>query len=92
MPKLDDAQRQLMETAKTIYEEKLKPILEPQHIGKVIAVEPESGDYVLGASLTEVDAACRARFGSRPVRIFSVGGGGVKLFGNRASARNHRRA
>ena len=91
MPKLENSQRQLMETAKTIYEEKLKAQLEPEHVGKVIAVEPQSGDYVLGASLKEVDATCRTRFGSKPVRIFCVGGGGVKLFGNRDSARIHRR-
>jgi hypothetical protein len=87
MPVLDEEQQRFKDAAKRVYEEKLRAKLEPEHIGQVSAVEPESEDYVLGASLKEVDAACRARFGSKPVYIFCVGGGGAKLFGSRGSAR-----
>lgn len=92
MPQLDEDQRMVEEAAIRVYEEQLRAKLEPEHNGKVIAVEPESGRYVLGTSLKEVDTRCLAQFGPAPVYIFCVGGGGVKLFGSRGSGRILRRA
>ena len=49
-----------------IYEAKLKDRLEKTNISDFIAIEPESGDYFLGKSITEVtDAAENAHPGSR---------------------------
>lgn len=72
---------QFAENAKRLYEEKLKEHLERDHFGEVIAVEPESGEYVLGKTVSDVDRARRARFGQKPVHIFRVGGGGAVKIG-----------
>ncbi len=42
------------ELGKKVYEEKLKPILEPQENGKFVSIEPESGEYFVAN--TDVDA------------------------------------
>ncbi len=81
MTMLGGDQPQFAEAAKKVYDAKLKEQLEREHFGKVIAVEPESGDYVLGKTYGEVDRACRERFGAKPVHIFRVGGGAVKIGG-----------
>jgi hypothetical protein len=75
------AQQQFAEAANKVYEDKLKKRLEEQHLGEVIALEPVSGDYVLGKTLAEVDQACHERFGSKPVHVFRIGGGGAVQVG-----------
>ena len=67
--------------AERVYEERWKSILESEHLGEVIAMEPDSGDYVLGKTLREVDLARRQKFGSLPVHIFRVGGGAAVRIG-----------
>lgn len=67
--------------AERVYEERWKSILETEHLGEVIALEPDSGDYVLGKTLREVDAARRQKFGMQPVHIFRVGGGAAVRIG-----------
>ena len=46
-------QSELMDRARRIYRERLKGVLEPDHKGKILAVEVESGDYFLGRSEVE---------------------------------------
>lgn len=74
-------QQQFTEAAKRVYEERLKDSLEENHPGEVIALDPESGDYVLGKTLAELDRACHERFGSKPVHVFRIGGGGAVKVG-----------
>ncbi|MEX0820464.1 MAG: hypothetical protein WD070_12760 [Pirellulaceae bacterium] len=81
MSSLSEEQRRFVEAATKVYQDKLKDQLETEHFGEVIAVEPNSGDYVLGKSFGEVDRACRERFGTTPVHIFRVGGGGAVKIG-----------
>lgn len=73
--------RQFADAAKQVYEEKWQDALESQHMGDLIAVEPESKDYVLGKTLAEVDRACHERFGDKPVHVFRIGGGGAVKVG-----------
>lgn len=83
MSLLSQAQQRFVEAAKKVYEDKLKTQLEREHFGEVIAIEPESGAYVLGKSYGEVHRARQERFGQMPVHIFRVGGGGaVKIGGS----------
>ena len=77
MSMLSEKQQSFVEAAREVYEEKLRDRLEKEHFGEVIAIEPESGDYVLGKALDEVDQACRERFGAKPVHVLRVGGGGA---------------
>jgi hypothetical protein len=83
MSSLNQEQQQFVDAAKKVYQEKLKDELERDHFGEVIAVEPESGEYVLGKTLADVDRTCCERFGQKPVHTFRVGGGGaVKIGGS----------
>ena len=40
----------LAELGRTIYEDKLKSILEPNHNGEAVAIHVDTGDYALGNS------------------------------------------
>ena len=77
-----------VESARKVYAERWQTTLEREQFGKVIAVEPESGEYVLGNTLSEASKAARQRFAKKPVHIFRVGGGGaVKIGGAIARGR-----
>ena len=84
-PTLNLQQQSFLDSAKQVYEDRWRTQLEATNFGNVIALEPESGDYVLGRDFREVDAASRQRFGSKPVYIFRVGGGGAVRIGGAAT-------
>ena len=67
--------------AERAYAERWSAVLEPDHFGELIAVEPDSGDYVLGKDLWKIDAACDQKFGAKLVHIFRVGGGAAVRIG-----------
>jgi len=50
---------QFVERAKEVYRAQLAAKLEPAYIGKIVAIEPETGGYGLGEN--EVEAARQAR-------------------------------
>ena len=83
--KLNSQQQTFLDSAKRLYEDRWRTQLEATNFGNVIALEPESGDYVLGRDFREVDVAYRQRFGSKPVYIFRVGGGGAVRIGGAAT-------
>ena len=64
---------ELIERAERLYEERLKAKLEPAHLHEFVAIEPESGDYFLGPTLSEASAACRAVHPDRRAHIMRVG-------------------
>ena len=76
---------EFVESARKLYAERWQSTLEQEQFGKVIAVEPESGEYVLGNTLSEASKAARQRFAKRPVHIFRVGGGGAVKIGGAIS-------
>jgi len=67
--------------AEQAYVERWKAVLEPDHFGELIAVEPDSGDCVLGKTLRDLDVACEQKFGTKLVHIFRVGGGAAVRIG-----------
>ena len=69
------------ETARRIYDEMLRTELEASHMGELISLEPESGEYVLGRTFRDVDLATQQKFGRKPTYIFRIGGGGAVKFG-----------
>lgn len=73
--------KELVEAARQMYDEQLKARLEAEQFGQVIALDPDTGNYVLGRDFAEVDAARRAQLGDRPVYVFRIGGGGVVKIG-----------
>jgi len=49
----------LSQEGKRVYQERLKAVLEPEHIGRFVAIEPNSGRYFLGDSGAEALIAAR---------------------------------
>jgi hypothetical protein len=64
---------QLIERAERLYEERFKAKLEATHVHSFVAIEPESGEYFLGPTLSEASAACRAAHPDRRACILRVG-------------------
>jgi hypothetical protein len=63
----------VIERAKRIYSEQLRAVLEPQHLNRFVAVEPESGEYFLGDTFDEAVAAARTKHPSRLTHIIRIG-------------------
>ena len=53
-----------------IYDERLKQILEPSHIGEEIAICVEDGDYEVAPTIVEADTRLRTR---HPDAVFFYG-------------------
>ena len=49
----------LIQEGQSIYDTQLRVLLEPDHIGEFVAVEPSSGRYFLGQSATAALVAAR---------------------------------
>jgi hypothetical protein len=67
------AQEDVASRAKHIYETRLRSQLEATHLHEFVAVEPESGEYFLGRTLSEAGAASRAKYPDRLYHLFRVG-------------------
>ena len=48
-----------IERGRSIYAERLRSVLEPEHVGRYVAIEPETARYFLGD--TEAEALIAAR-------------------------------
>ncbi len=57
----------LTDRSKELYEAELKSVLEPEHKGEFVAIEPDTGSYFLGKTGTE--ALLRAR-AALPGKLF----------------------
>lgn len=67
------AKSDLFERAERIYLEQLRSKLEQSHLHSFVAIEPESGDYFLGPTLSEASAAAHAKYPSRRCGVLRVG-------------------
>jgi hypothetical protein len=63
----------VIDRAKQIYAERLQATLEAHHLGRFVAIEPESGEYFLADTLDEAVRAARARHPSRLSHTVRVG-------------------
>ena len=59
--------------AKRIYEEQLRASLEQTHLDEFVAIEPISGDYFLGGTLSEAIGASRSKHPDRLAHALRVG-------------------
>jgi hypothetical protein len=57
---------ELASRASAIYEQRLRSRLEPTHPEDFVAIEPESGDFFLGKTLSEAIQAARS---AHPARL-----------------------
>ena len=67
--------------ARKIYEERLREILERTHWDDFVAIEPISGDYFLGLTLSEAIGASRAKHPDRLAHALRVGHSAAVHFG-----------
>ena len=58
--------KNIIERAKAIYEKELRYILEAEHRGRFVAIEPESGDHFLADTF---DGAVKAARSKHPTRL-----------------------
>jgi hypothetical protein len=56
----------LVECGQAFYDENLKDELEPEHTGRYVAIEPDSGRYFLDDTGSEALAAALAAMQQRP--------------------------
>jgi len=59
--------------AKQLYDAKLRTKLEADHLNRFVAIEPDSGDYFLGQTLSEAIGASRAAHPDRLAFAMRVG-------------------
>ncbi len=59
--------------AKRIYEDKLRASLEESHMNEFVAIEPTSGEYFLGRTLSEAISASRQKYPDRLAHALRVG-------------------
>lgn len=65
--------RAVIDRAKRLYAERLRSLLEPQHLNRFVAIEPESGDYFLGHTFDEAVRSARAKYPSRLSHTIRIG-------------------
>ncbi len=63
----------LVQQAEQIYRARLKSELERTHPNFFVAIEPDSGDYFLGRTLSEASAAARKAHSDRRACVLRVG-------------------
>ena len=68
-------------SAEAIYANRLRAILEPEHMDEFIAIEPESGDYFLGHTLNEATQAARHTYPNRLTHAMRIGHRAALHFG-----------
>jgi hypothetical protein len=59
--------------AEKIYATRLRRILEPAHTDEFVAIEPVSGDYFLGSTLSDAIGAARLAHPDRLAHAMRVG-------------------
>jgi hypothetical protein len=67
--------------AEQIYSTRLRNVLEPDHIDEFVAIEPDSGDYFLGKTLSEAIGAARQSHPDRLAHAIRVGHKAALHFG-----------
>lgn len=70
---MDHATEDTAREAKRIYEEDLRTFVEQDHMNEFVAVEPVSGEYFLGRTLSEAIGAARMKYPDRLSHAMRVG-------------------
>ena len=67
--------------AEEVYETRLRKVLEPEHTDEFVAIEPNSGDYFLGKTLSEAIGAARRSHPDRLAHAMRIGHKAALHFG-----------
>ena len=70
---ISHASQEIARQAEWLYAHRLKALLEPAHNGEFIAIEPTSGAYFVGATLSEASGAARSAYPSRLAYAMRIG-------------------
>lgn len=70
---MDYETRTIADQARRIYDERLRAQLERTHLDSFVAIEPVSGNYFLGATLSEAIGAARQAHPDRLTHALRVG-------------------
>ena len=63
----------IADRARRVYEERLRGTLEESHIDEFVAIEPISGDFFLGRTLSDAIGASRRKYPDRLTHALRVG-------------------
>lgn len=64
---------EFVRSAEEVYETPLRSVLEPEYADKFVAIEPASGHYFLGKTLSEAIGAPRRSYPDRLAHALRVG-------------------
>ncbi len=78
---MDPKSENVAQNAKRIYEERLRGSLEKSHPDKFVAIEPISGDFFLGQTISEAIGASRLKYPDRLAHAIRVGHEAAVHFG-----------
>lgn len=67
--------------AEEIYANRLRSVLEPDHMHEFVAIEPESGDHFVGKTLSEATQAARKSYPDRWTHAMRIGHSAALHFG-----------
>jgi hypothetical protein len=67
--------------AEEVYATRLREVLEPEHMDEFVAIEPESGDYFLGTTLSQATGVARKTYPNRLTHVMRVGHRAALHFG-----------
>jgi hypothetical protein len=71
----------IADRAKRLYDEKLKSVLEKSELDKFVAIEPDSGDFFIGGTLSESIRKARQKYPKRLAHVMRVGHQAAVHFG-----------
>ena len=78
---VNESSKSVATKAKRIYEERLRASLEQSHMNEFVAIEPISGDYFLGRTLSDAIGASRLKYPDRLAHALRVGHKAALHFG-----------
>lgn len=70
---IQENQASVGSAARRLYKERLRDLLEPAHNDEFVAIEPISGEYFLGPTLSEAIGASRSKYPDRLAHALRVG-------------------
>ena len=70
---MNDQRSELVEKSEAIYYGKLKEKLEKDHLHDYVAIEPISGDYFVGKSMSDASSAARRAHPDRLTHLMHIG-------------------
>jgi hypothetical protein len=70
---ISEQSKAIADKSKIIYDERLRSALEAEHRDKFVAIEPESGDFFVGATYGESVMAARNAHPQRIAFVIRIG-------------------